>query len=388
MQFYLKLVYVFPQKLRVIPFEVKIGNRKPDKILYNTLPPIFDYLSLLCAIIVDCLILYWYFEAFFGQVTKVEFSVAICLNSIFIGLNTGQWVHISKFHRMGGLNLANFMLELDFRSGQIPSLSNELICITIVGGAVGCPLMPYPLLLFMAWYLPGILRLPLNGADLIAASVFGDSWMASFISRQFIIIVIAVALIDSIMRKAILLQWLFSFLCSMNQKLQVMLTTFKNGTAGVGWTQWNTQNSSDESNFLQIEFLYSAFHDIFGKEFATDCVAFLISVVYTVFLIVSPAVLPIVISLVLGIAGSLIFIVIFILFDQATKSHIRIQDLILGNRKKFRSNTSAPDYKFWKSMKPPRSTILNLCSFETREFLLVIWANVVMQGVINLLLAF
>jgi len=163
---------------------------------------------------------------------------------------------------------------------------------------------------------------------------------------------------------------------------------FKNPNMEKNSTFWNSPNSDPCKSFLRTKVLYTAYHQIFDVAFASEATNFILALVYIIFLLVSPAVLPGVVTFTLFVAASCFPVAAFLLFDQVAKSHISIQKLIVANREKFRNDTCSLDYKFWSSMKPPSSSILGLCTFETKEFLLVIWAAVVMMSVINLLLAF
>jgi len=247
-----------------------------------------------------------------------------------------------------------------------------------------CPFLPLPFLLFTSWQFPGLFRLPWSGADRLAASLFGRSWIAPFLFRHILLFVVGGALGEALMRQAITLQWLFSFLCTMNQTLLTKLNTFKK----ISILNSSPRNSRSESNFIQTQVLFAAYHQIFGKYFAAYCICILAAVIYMIFILVSPAVLPSMITFILMTAGALMLVAAFMVFDEPTVSHIRIQQFILANREKFRRNSSAWEYKFWRSMKPPHSTILGLCTFETKEFLLIVLADVVISAVVNLLLAF
>jgi len=380
LQFYNKVVFWLPG-LFLLPYKYKTGKNQPDKIVYRNQQPIFDYLSLFLALVVDCLIFYGYFEALFGHLTKVESSIAICLNSAYITLNTGQWVQFFTFTRHGGINLANFILDSQFISSQDPSFPNEIISLGLAVGSVLCPLYMYPLILFQSWHFQGLLQLPMYLADIFAASLFGNSWVAAVIVRQIVFCVITTALVDACMRCAITMQVLFSILCAMKQNAEKLGTTFKNSTSDPN------PNFNSALNFIKSQILHAAYHQIFQRVFAVNCIALLTALIYYLFLLISPAELPAVITLIIVLAGSLTSVSSFMLFYEPIQLHTLIQSLIVAKRKQSRC-VSLWEFKFWQSMKPPRTTILNLCTLETNELLLIVAADVVLMGVINLLLAF
>jgi len=72
------------------------------------------------------------------------------------------------------------------------------------------------------------------------------------------------------------------------------------------------------------------------------------------------------------------------LIYEPIQLHILVQSFIIANRKHSRY-ASLWEYKFWISMKPPRATILGFCILDTKQLLLIIAADVVLMGVINLL---
>ena len=390
-QFYSKLVHQLSHFYGFVPFEYKIGKGEPDKIIHFQQVGIFRHFPLILAFIVDLFVLYWYVEAFFGQVTKLESYLVLAMNPAWFAINTAQWFYVFKFNRFGGLNLTNFIVDLQFYAPQRPSLAYELIYICCTAGPTVCALVPYPFLLFMSWHFPGAFHMLNSVADILAASLFGNSDMASLAFRHAFYIVIALALIDAVIRQAVLIQWLFCFLCAMNKYLEMGLKSFTNSTiedkqiADSG--SWILRNPNP-SSFLRIKVLYAAYHQIFDIVFASYSSTFVIALIFTIFLLLSPSETPSMVTFTLILATALFSIASSLLFNQVTQSHISIQKLIVVNRLKYKRQSSSYEYKFWMSMKPPVSSIFGLCTFETKEFLLFIWANVVMNGVINLLLAF
>jgi len=76
----------------------------------------------------------------------------------------------------------------------------------------------FHILTILFCYLPHgifLVRLLMCVADLVAASLLGNSWMAAVISRQTILGVLAGALVDATMRVTITLELVFSILCAM-----------------------------------------------------------------------------------------------------------------------------------------------------------------------------
>jgi len=362
---------------------------EPDRIVNVPQQPIFKHVSLVLALIVDFFILYSYIEALFGEVTQLERYITLAMNGVWLAVNTAQWTFIFKFYRLGGLNLTNFILNIKFKAPQNPSLAYELVYICTLAAPLICPFVPYPLLVFTSWYFPGTLHMLNSGADALAASLLGNSSVAAIVVRHAIYVVISIALVDGCINQGILIQWLFCFLCTVQQYVQTMLTTDsateENRILDSGL--WIIGNSSP-SSFLKIRVLYSAYHQLFDIAFASEVTNCIIVQIFSIFLLVCSAEFPAMVTFTVTLWFCLFMMAGFILFDHVTQSHISVQKLIVSNRKKYRRCASRYEYKFWVSMKPPVSSILGLCTFETQEFLLIIWANVVLNSVISLLLAF
>ena len=75
------------------------------------------------------------------------------------------------------------------------------------------------------------------------------------------------------------------------------------------------------------------------------------------------------------------------IFTLATGAHILSKELINISAKVSRG-ISQYDTKFWSGMTPLRVEVGNVCTFETKEFLLFIWGQVVILNIINLLIAY
>jgi len=388
------LVYKFGKFTRLIPFDYKIRQSNPDEIIYLQQSLILKSISVFLATFLTVFIIHWYFVVFFGKVTRIESSIALALNAVLCVMNTAQWVHILDFYRTGGLNLANYILRAQFRARDEPLFAAELLYVISVVAAVNCQIFPYPVLVYTSHHFPGLLSVVDSGADLIAGWVFGSSVICSVLMRHGTYVVISTALCNAFVHQSILAQWLFSFLCTMNQYQKTQLEFLKDYTGKAGTlaqVECDHDRTLDTSSFLETQVLYSTFHAIFGRIFTSYAVNYIVAVIYLMLLLVSPAVvLPMWIKGAVVISSSSFLICALILFKQVTDSHIFMYELIAANRQKCRGESIdwGHEFKFWKSMRPPRSTILGLCSFETRGFLLVIWADVIMMSVINLLLAF
>jgi len=97
--------------------------------------------------------------------------------------------------------------------------------------------------------------------------------------------------------------------------------------------------------------------------------------------------LPLLILFLCFVADILATVTAIFLFSISTHLHLSSKDFIKisVNETKGRSGLHS---KFWKGMKPIKIHVGQVCSFETREFLLFIWGEVVIAKLIDFLIAF
>jgi len=392
-QFCSILVYKFGKFTRLIPFDYKIRKSRPDEIIYIPQSAVIKSISFFLATVVTAFILYWYFAVFLGKMTQVESSMAIAGTAVLCIMNSAQWAHILKYYRTGGLIVANFILDAQFRDPQNPMLVSELLHEVSVIAAINCQVLTYPFLVYTSRHFPALLSMLNSGVDFIAGLIFGNSLVGSVVLRHGTYAVLSLAVGDALIHQSILAMWLFPFQCTMNQYLQRLLESLKN-FAGRPGTETNGKlwgrKDLDPPSFLKTEVLFVTIDHIFGRIFASYALNYIIAIIYTMFLLVSSAAdLPSWITCTVGVTSLTFLVCALIMFKQATDAHIFMQELILANTEECRGKrVKAFAYKFWRSMRPRTTTILGLCSFETKEFLLVIWADVIVMSIINLLLAF
>jgi hypothetical protein len=103
-------------------------------------------------------------------------------------------------------------------------------------------------------------------------------------------------------------------------------------------------------------------------------------------MILNPSHLPILVLFVLIVGNFEMLVTLHFILCLATRSHLLTREFIrtsIGNQ-----NGSRMDLKFWKSMMPLKVQAGPFCSFETKQFLLFIWGEVVVKRIVDLLLAF
>jgi len=133
------------------------------------------------------------------------------------------------------------------------------------------------------------------------------------------------------------------------------------------------------------EFL-QAYHHFVGFGFFN----LLTGIIVLTFVIFNSADIPVFLAFLIFLADVIAVIAGNFLFSLATDLHLLSQVLIkisLGQCRGRGRGRRVRYQKFWTGMRPLRVEIGIICSFETREFLLVIWGNVVISKIIDLLIA-
>jgi len=175
------------------------------------------------SIFVGLLILYWYFQAFFGQVSKFEFFFLIGVNFVWLILTSTQWFFIFPFTRTGGLNVLNSAFKMQFSILQQLPFGYELVCFIVVFATTVYPFFYFPLLLLLSIYFPGTFHLLRHGIKSSLSHYIENPEIASNTIHVCILILLSVALGHSCVSCSILCHWMFTFYFTANQTLQTML---------------------------------------------------------------------------------------------------------------------------------------------------------------------
>jgi len=124
--------------------------------------------------------------------------------------------------------------------------------------------------------------------------------------------------------------------------------------------------------------------DVFVKIFSTSVM--IVIILFTFLLVKDGANLPIMLTVMIASSDCVGGMVTHYIFSLATSLHILSKEIISISIKQSRGY--AHDSCFWKSMKPLKVGLGNICTFETREFLLYIWGGVIISKITDLLIAF
>ena len=129
-----------------------------------------------------------------------------------------------------------------------------------------------------------------------------------------------------------------------------------------------------------------AYLDTYKYLFAGIFTYVLSAIVVLSYLVLNSSKLPFIVVIALVGGDFALIVVANFIFTQATDAHLlsmKVIDHWLDGK-----NLSKVDRKFWEGMKPLCVAVGSVCTFETKEFLLFIWGEVVVSKIIDLLLAF
>jgi len=150
-----------------------------------------------------------------------------------------------------------------------------------------------------------------------------------------------------------------------------------------GNAEMSSNLRTNQTEYIRIKVLSQTFEPTYNLFFTVYCYNALLTVIALTYLMFSGSEVPALVLFLVALADICSVFIASYIFSQATESH-------LASKKVFRlSNNRAlkGDYKFWTGMRPIVVGVGGQCSFETREFLLFIWGDVVVTTIINLLIA-
>jgi len=139
------------------------------------------------------------------------------------------------------------------------------------------------------------------------------------------------------------------------------------------------------SQYLQLTVLNRIFMETYSPLISFLFFNAILAIISTSFVILRGSYLP-ALLLILAVGGDLsVILLLHFIFSLFTSSHILSKKLVQIGKEESGSEYNS---KFWAGMQPLRVGAGGTCSFETREFLLCIWLNVVMAKLIDLLIAY
>jgi len=139
--------------------------------------------------------------------------------------------------------------------------------------------------------------------------------------------------------------------------------------------------------YLEMRVLGQINRDTFEVVFSALFYNMVSAVVALTYLLFNSSQLPLIVLFMVGGADAGIIIFGNFIFTLATDAHLLSADFLQRCLAHCASSQS-PERKFWMGMKPLTISAGDFCSFLSKEFLLVIWGDVVISTLIEVLIAF
>jgi len=152
----------------------------------------------------------------------------------------------------------------------------------------------------------------------------------------------------------------------------------------------NSANSDShhiqELNYLKMKIFCNSFTETYTRLFTILFFNLLTSSIFMTYIILNPLGQPITVTFCLSLCVTTAVTLCHCTFSIATNSNLLSKKLI-RNSLQFYDGISKIDKTFWYGMSPLKLDV-GFCSFESKEFLLYVWGEVVIKSIIDLLIAF
>jgi len=143
----------------------------------------------------------------------------------------------------------------------------------------------------------------------------------------------------------------------------------------------------EKAAFMKVVILGRAYREALQLFLTTCFFNVILAIIVLTFILINGKSLPLILLCALLVAEVIATATASFLFRISTDLHISSKEFIQISAEQA-NGRSGLDSKFWKGMKPLKIDVAQVCSFETREFLLFIWGEVIISRIIDLLIAF
>jgi len=381
---YRNVMYKWASFMHYVPLQYEVsGNSARAKIRIansraSTIFGLASFLTLVTYVIYSNILL------LLGHFDQFQAWIIMGFTCIFVILLMAQvWILFpSTLH--DGISIINSMLQ-DYSAEmelQDPSLSHELMCLFTAYNTVVYPFLYYPGAFILAKYMPA-LAFPLHrGSGLIAARIFsGNEGMSNVLELGFIygyFACIATALGHGLVNAMLVCHWISSYLFTTSIRLERLQRE-----------RMRTQNRNldAEREYMRISVSFRAFREAFSLVMSVSVFALGTATIILNFIILQPVPLPPFFVVAIIIADVGIVLILFSSLVLITNCHL-LSNSLVGSGRRGLPGASKPDLKFWAGMARLKVRFGGVAECETREFLLRIWFDVILQSVIDLLLTF
>jgi hypothetical protein len=365
----LKTMYAI-SSVGCIPFGYKFGGKEQPDYL-KPLPNIKQYkiFGIACAINAALLIIYLYYEAICGTVTTFEFVMILAFNASFICMSACQWFFIYSPTEVLGRHIINASLTLRHEKQFELTRGYKILCFVASYLSVVYPWMYYPSLIVISEYMPRLFRLLRQ-----LSYSWGGHGSLAYVIQYTVIFVFATGVGHSVACFGIVVHWFSIHHYTIIQSLQGLQSSFH---------RVNLESVSNTYNKLVL--LSALFDETFGVVFSLMYHALLIVSIVLTYITLNYFVLPKALVVPFACAAIAASTIGHFLFKLSTESNLISKKLISRIRAKTRAKR---DYAYlsWRAKAPVYVHVKPFFRFESSEFLLVIWGDIVIKSIIDLFL--
>jgi len=212
--------------MHYVPVKYKFGNSSPDVLVSVKCPRVYRTFGILSTIIVTLFIIYWYYEACFGQTTLFEKLFLIGVNCIFNIMHASQWHILLSDRRLCGLNVTNAALETAYQISKSFPLSFEMLCFLLCSSSFIYPIIYFPCIVLVTLYLPGAFLHLHKAIDFLVMGIISNAELVPFygmVTRCVMYAMISAALGHAVVNCMVFLHWLFTYLFATTARVDDML---------------------------------------------------------------------------------------------------------------------------------------------------------------------
>jgi len=376
---YIEILYNWATLMHYVPFKCTFSNRSPPIICLIKNSKRRTLIGITSFIVVISSIVHLNLSLLFFKPNQIEAFLVVGISCLFIALASSQLCMLHPYTQSQGISLINSMLEDYYKEACHASWLYELICLTMSCIGIVYPILYFPLGYTIHWFLPDIFIPLANILEKFAIiASFGQENIAHITSLSLYygyMTVLAAGLGHAAVNFVVVCHWICTYLFTTSS----LLHNLRNSTA---------ENPNMEREYLRIKVSFKLFITIFGNLVSSwFFLGIIIIIVLTYVMLQRHVSVPMILTIGIFLADLSATIVLYALLDFITNTHFSSQSVVERWTNKV-SGLSGYRLEFWKGISPIRMEFAGVCSCETREFLLIVWMDVILQSVIDLLMTF
>jgi len=140
-------------------------------------------------------------------------------------------------------------------------------------------------------------------------------------------------------------------------------------------------------NYIRLKVLCQAFNETYTVFLSFLLYTMVGAIIGSTYLVLRSARMPLILQIMVCLGGTFYILLGYYILSQATEAHL-ISKQFLQVSRTHSGDPCQAGFKFWKGMRPLRTGAGNVCTFETKEFILFLFGDVIMSTLIDILRAF